>query len=299
MFSLVAITCALNAAATDSSFYFNTSDGARLFVKLAGKGRPVLFVHGGPGSTSYYFEAQPAAALLEDELQMIYFDQRGAGRSGSAADYSLARLEKDIEELRTALGFSRWSVMGHSFAGIVIANYAAHHPNAVESLLMINGTVNMQQSMRSHIDYGIRILKPEQGSALLDTSRGLMERVGLVHGELTRQDLWYKLMFRNAWEKKLSDSITFTVQNFNFDFGQKVWQLPEYQQDFFATTAAVKCPVLVMAGMQDHAIGVDHYRQFRFPRQQTVKYIGGHAPFQEEPQWFAEKILAFMGKKRD
>ena len=48
-------------------------------MKLAGKGRPVLFVHGGPGSTSYYFEAQPAAALLEDELQMIYFDQRGAG----------------------------------------------------------------------------------------------------------------------------------------------------------------------------------------------------------------------------
>jgi proline iminopeptidase len=46
--------------------------------------------------------------------------------------------------------------------------------------------------------------------------------------------------------------------------------------------------------MEDHAIGLDHYKRFRFPNQQLVEYIGGHAPFQEEPQWFAEKVLAFL-----
>lgn len=289
-----AATLVLHASAIDTTFTFKTSDGVSLFVKLAGRGKPVLFVHGGPGSTSYYFEAQRSAALLEQEVQMIYFDQRGAGRSGSAADYSLARLEKDIEELRETLGYKSWSVMGHSFAGIIITNYALHYPKSVESLLMINATVNMQESMRSHIDYGISILHPEAGSPLLDTTKPLMERVGLVHNELTKQDKWYKLMFRNAFEKKLSDSITFTVQNFNFDFGQKVWGLAEYQQDFFPATENVTCPVLVMAGLEDHAIGLDHYKRFRFPNRQVVTYIGGHAPFQEEPQWFAEKILAFL-----
>ena len=51
--------------------------------------------------------------------------------------------------------------------------------------------------------------------------------------------------------------------------------------------------VLAMVGDQDYAIGTEHYKSFRFPRAKVVHYIGGHAPFQEEPQWFAEKILDF------
>jgi hypothetical protein len=42
-------------------------------VHVAGKGQPCLFVHGGPGSTSYYFEAMPSAALVEKKLSMAYF----------------------------------------------------------------------------------------------------------------------------------------------------------------------------------------------------------------------------------
>jgi proline iminopeptidase len=56
----------------------------------------------------------------------------------------------------------------------------------------------------------------------------------------------------------------------------------------------ITCPVLVMTGDQDYAIGPDHYKTFHFPKQTVVHYIGGHAPFQEEPQWYAEKILSFL-----
>ena len=55
--------CKISSAA-DTTFYFTTSDTVKLFVKIAGKGKPCLFVHGGPGSTSFYFEALPAAKLL-------------------------------------------------------------------------------------------------------------------------------------------------------------------------------------------------------------------------------------------
>ena len=49
-----------------------------------------------------------------------------------------------------------------------------------------------------------------------------------------------------------------------------------------------------MAGDKDYAIGINHYRSFNFPRQSVVHYSGGHAPFQEEPQWYAGKILDFV-----
>jgi pimeloyl-ACP methyl ester carboxylesterase len=68
-------------------------------------------------------------------------------------------------------------------------------------------------------------------------------------------------------------------------------------EDYTPLTAHIKCPVLVMTGDQDYAIGPEHYLSFHFPKQTVVHYIGGHAPFQEEPQWFAEKIINFSGEK--
>ena len=60
------------------SLYITTTDSVRLFVKKAGKGTPVLFIHGGPGSNSAYFEKE-GGNVFEKDVQMIYLDQRGCG----------------------------------------------------------------------------------------------------------------------------------------------------------------------------------------------------------------------------
>src|SRR5688500_13021703 len=88
--------------AKDSTFYFTTSDNVKLYVRVAGQGKPCVFVHGGPGSTSYYYEAMAGAPIIERKMKMIYFDQRGSGRSESSPnkDYSLKRMGMDMEELR-------------------------------------------------------------------------------------------------------------------------------------------------------------------------------------------------------
>jgi proline iminopeptidase len=51
------------------------------------------------------FEATPAAKMIEQKMHMIYYDQRGSGRSAAAAngDYSMKRMEQDIDELRAFL----------------------------------------------------------------------------------------------------------------------------------------------------------------------------------------------------
>jgi len=282
----------------DSSFYFTTSDQVKLYVRVAGKGKPCVFVHGGPGSTSFYYEDVASAPLIEKKLQMIYFDQRGCGRSDSAMnnDYSLKRIEKDMEELRTALGFRSWMVMGHSFGGIIIANYAHDYPASVSALFLIECTLDMHASMQSHINFGLNELDIKDASYYRDTTIPLVERVWKVHGLLQEKGTWYKLMYRNAYEKRFNDSITFLIPKFNRDYANKVWNIPDYWKNFTPLTKQIKCPVLVMTGDHDYAIGVDHYRDFHFPRQTTVHYIGGHAPFQEEPQWYAEKILAFVAR---
>jgi proline iminopeptidase len=282
--------------AKDRTFYFTTSDSVRLYVRVAGEGKPCLFVHGGPGSNSYYYEAMPGAPLIEQKLQMIYFDQRGSGRSDSAQnrDYSLPRMIQDMEELRQYLGIKKWAVMGHSFGGILVTNYALKHSQHITGLLYIHCTLNMQASMSSHLEFGLKELDIKDQTAFRDTSLPLNERVWKVHDKLTEKNIWYKLMFRNAYEKKFNDSITLTAGKFNRDFATQCWNVPAYWQDYTPQTALIKCPVLVMTGDKDYAIGPNHYKSFRFPKQTVIHYIGGHAPFQEEPQWYAEKILSFI-----
>lgn len=67
-----------------------TSDGLALYYDISGKGDPCLFLHGGPGYWSKSFQHY-ARDLLEENLQMIYLDQRGCGRSEQSPIQDLLR----------------------------------------------------------------------------------------------------------------------------------------------------------------------------------------------------------------
>lgn len=282
--------------AEDKSFYFNTSFSVKLFVKVAGQGIPCVFVHGGPGSNSYYYEGVLSAPLIEKHVQMIYYDQRGCGRSDSAKNenYSLARMEKDLEELRQYLGLKQWAVMGHSFGGIIATKYAYDYPKSVSALLMIHCTLNMYYSVSSPLEFGLNELQIKDQSAYRDTSKPLMDRVNMIHQQLTNNGVWYKIMFRNQYEKNYNDTMDNVLPRHNREFADKAWTTKEYWLDYTSLTGAITCPVFIMTGEKDFAIGPEHYKQFVFPNKTIVKYIGGHAPFQEEPQWYAEKITFFF-----
>jgi proline iminopeptidase len=288
----------LTALANDRHFFFTTSDSVQLYVRVAGEGKPCVFVHGGPGSTSYYYEAMLGAPIIEQHVQMIYFDQRGCGRSSSAnnGDYSLIRMLKDMEELRQYLGYKKWAVMGHSFGGILITNYAYKYPASVSALLLIHCTLNMQYSMTSHLEFGLKELHIKDQAPYQDESKPLIERVGMIHDKLTKNGIWYKLMFRDAYEKAYNDTVSNVLGTLNRDYANKVWDIADYWKDFTPLTQSIKCPVLIMTGDKDYAIGPDHYKSFHFPDQTIIHYIGGHAPFQEEPQWYSEKIIGFCSK---
>jgi proline iminopeptidase len=290
----------ITATAADNSFYFTTSDNVQLYVRVAGKGQPCLFVHGGPGSTSHYFEAMPSAKQIEQQVQMIYFDQRGSGRSESATNgnYSIERMTMDFEELRQFLKIKKWHVMGHSFAGIMITDYAIRHPKSISSLLYIHATINVPASIQSHISFGVNKLQLTD-SIYIDSNTPAMQKLQKVHEALHEKGIWYMLMFRNACEKIYSDSVTNSIGNFNHEFSNRVFNDPQYMSNMSHLTKQILQPVFIMTGDQDYAIGLDHYKLFLSPNKKVVHYIGGHAAYQEEPQWFSEKVLDFIMKNKN
>jgi proline iminopeptidase len=299
LFSILICLCLIKTtSAQEKSFYFTTSDSVKLYVHTAGTGKPCLFIHGGPGYTSYIFEATPAAKMIEQKVHMIYFDQRGSGRSEAAkdGDYSIKRMEKDMEELRTFLKIKKWAVMGHSFAGVLETPYAKDYPQSITKLIFVHCTLNLNSSLRSHIDNGTMLLREVGDNYKVDTTWSKFDQMIKVHEELAKKGIEYKIMFRSQHEKNIEDSLAAaSTKNFNQDFQHHVWKMKEYWIDYSQYTKDIKCPVLIVTGTKDYAVGPDSYKAWHFPNSRVVIYDGAHTSYQEEPKWFVGKVLPFLG----
>lgn len=100
------------------------------------KGRPVLFIHGGPGggiepSHRRYFDPQA--------FRVILFDQRGCGQSTPYAELrenTTWDLIKDIEKLRQHVGIDKWAVFGGSWGSTLSLLYAETHPERVTAMVL-------------------------------------------------------------------------------------------------------------------------------------------------------------------
>ncbi|HEY9548263.1 MAG TPA: prolyl aminopeptidase [Kiloniellaceae bacterium] len=100
------------------------------------EGRPVVFLHGGPGAG-----AGPDHRRFFDprHYRIVVFDQRGAGRStplGEVAENTTPHLIADMERLRNHLGIMRWQVFGGSWGSTLALAYAQAHPERVSALVL-------------------------------------------------------------------------------------------------------------------------------------------------------------------
>jgi proline iminopeptidase len=117
---------------------YASSDGVETYYRVMGEGPPVLLINGGPGWSSDHMRG--VAERLAPSRRVVVYDQRGTGRSGLAAvdtsTVSLALMIADIEALREHLGIDRWTVVGHSFGGLLGMAYAAEHPDRVRAMVL-------------------------------------------------------------------------------------------------------------------------------------------------------------------
>ena len=114
--------------------------GGQVYVRVNGdlkNGKPpVVMLHGGPGSSHWYFLNGTA---LADERAVILYDQLDSGRSEAKDDPANWRIDRFVDELETvrvALNIPRWHVMGASWGGTVALEYGARQPKALAGLVL-------------------------------------------------------------------------------------------------------------------------------------------------------------------
>ncbi len=119
---------------------FFLGDGtAQLYVRDIGLGSPIVVVHGGPDFNHAYL--LPEMDRLAGSFRLVYYDQRGRGRSFCGPlDYEVTMASEiaDLDRVRERLGLGSIAVLGHSWGALLAMEYSIRHPQRVSHLILMN-----------------------------------------------------------------------------------------------------------------------------------------------------------------
>src|SRR5688572_1077307 len=112
----------------------------KLFYEEYGKGPALYILSGGPGEAPEHPYRQ-----IVDSLKSFYtcilIHQRGSGKSRNIPinekTITIENYTQDIELLRNARGDKKITLLGMSWGGLLVMNYAAQHPESASNLILI------------------------------------------------------------------------------------------------------------------------------------------------------------------
>ncbi len=163
--------------------------------------KPVVFLHGGPGSGCSAKQRQQFDPELYD---ILLFDQRGCGRSAPFASLdnnTTWDIVADIERLREMCGHEKWQVLGGSWGSTLALSYAQTHPERVSELVLRGIFLARQREADWLYRYGASEIYPEGWAEFAghipEEERG--DLIEAYHRRLTSDDPQVQLAAAKAW----------------------------------------------------------------------------------------------------
>jgi len=115
---------------------FKTVNGVKLHYLFAGKGEPVILLHGYAQNSHMW---RPLMVELAKTRLVIAPDLRGFGQSSKPANgYEKKTMAQDIYALAVSLGFKRAAVVEHDIGLMVAYAYAAQYPTEVDRIVLMD-----------------------------------------------------------------------------------------------------------------------------------------------------------------
>jgi proline iminopeptidase len=284
-------------------------NGVRLWYRVAGKQvtgvAPVVFLHGGPGQGSYHFAAL-AGPYVEPSLRLVYFDQRGSGRSERpwTGDYAMSTLVEDIEGLRQELGVGQMALIGHSFGGTLALEYAAKYPAHVSAVVFVAGLWDGPLQMRYRCERSRALYR--DAAAVHDSARGgaavedncdwFWKLPQAQRGAINKA-----LMFPDSTVPLRLDSVE-KASGLRYGGELDAAHFMSLLQYHFTALQRLTMPLLGIGGRQDGVVVSDGLRQLTrlLPNARFQEYEqSGHFAYLDEPKRFARDVTAFLTSQRN
>jgi proline iminopeptidase len=276
---------------------------AQLYYREIGQGQPIIVLHGGPDFNHNYLI--PDLDCLSDSFRLIYYDQRGRGKSGGNVqpdEVTIGSEIDDLEDLRQYFQLDSVAVLGHSWGGLLAMEYAIHHPHRVSHLILMN------TAPASHADLILfreerRKTEPDN----LEKLKALSATARFEAGDLETDAEYYRIHFRATLRQPeqlervvKSLRLSFTaegirkaraIENRLYD---ETWLSSEY--DLLPKLKRLSIPTLVIHGDYDFvpAVCVEHIAQAIPGAQFVVLKECGHFSYLECPNEVRKAIADFF-----
>lgn len=282
--------------------YVDAGGGVRLFYRLVGAGQDTLvIVHGGPGFSMDYFVDD--LTPLAQHRALLFYDQRGTGRSSLVSDSAALdgqRFAEDVETIRRHFGFGRIMLLGHSWGAGVAALYVGRYPERVGRLLVV-GPI---PARRSELDEAFAALDARRDSV---TRRRMQEwrRARVADpGDAAACRAYYVLWFSAFY----ADSGAARRSKGDFCAGSpearrnKMASVDRFVAaslgawDWLPSLRTVSSPALVIHGTAD-PLPVESARRWAaaLPNGRLLLLDGvGHFPYLEVPERFFAAVDEFL-----
>ena len=142
--------------------YLDVGEGHKLYYELCGnpKGKPVLFMHGGPGGG---FREKDKRFFNPKKFNIIMFDQRGSGKSkpfASLKNNTTQKLVRDIKKLLSHLNIKKTFLFGGSWGSTLSLVYAINYPETVAGIIL-RGIFLASKKENDYFTYESRNIFPE------------------------------------------------------------------------------------------------------------------------------------------
>lgn len=269
----------------------------------------LMLLHGGPGLSETalfrYFNAP-----LEKSFTVVYWDQRGAGKSFrrdiSRSSMSVEQFIADLDELVDAvcerLGKTKMAIFGHSWGSVLGPLYAARFPAKVEAYVG-SGQIGdwaaaeaatyafaLAEAERLGKHRAARKLRaigpPPHTAESLWTQRTLLSR---LEGRMRPRALWTLARAAHSGPESSILELPGAWRGFRFSLDAMWTEVSHLNLIELAPT--LRMPVFFLLGRHDHWVPVEtslaYVDALTAPSKELVWFEeSGHEPFMDEPTTF-------------
>lgn len=264
-----------------------TGDGVRLAYEERGTGRPLVVLTGIALTKAAFIHQLDG---LSDRYRVICFDPRGHGDSGKPTHgYRLARLAKDLEDLRQSLELDKVSLLCWSMGcSVAWSYYDQFGPDRLDRLILVDGTPRMcrtpEMTAQDVADTGAP-WSPEEALGVIGALRADPEAWlrGFLPVFFTEEDADCEWLIAEALKMPPEHLATLT-----FDYVFSDWR---------DVLARLTVPTLVVGAERSHVPAAVQERIHHAIPGSTLAIMKGraHLMFYEESRAFNDIVAAFLG----
>ncbi len=305
-----------------------------MFVNIWGKniwydiygaehGDTLLYLHGGPGASCLDFVNQ--AKALSGKMKVVIFDQLGVLRSDAIAEsesYSMEYQVEMIEEMRKILGIEKWSVLGHSYGGMLAVLYASACPDSVHKIILECPSLWFEDSARSTAEYlsehihslndgeAVKLWEKVRFADYQDKTEVVWDLSALL-GYVTDMELRFYLHGITLEEYEMSMDTTDIANEMWSKGEQHLKKLLEAQPEpagsaqkkvmitdnLLPVIPGIAAPMLLINGKYDPACTRNQIEYIMNNAQNVTQAVfedSGHFPRLEEAEKYTNTVLSFL-----